>query len=111
MWTASGARAGFNRNWPSPSRGEYDPTYWGGDDEENLMNTDWDAVLLPLYRIWADAFGGSYSGATAGEVLSETAHSWIPLTGGGGAPGVQSAPPGMRGGNPAWGAMDGWTLH
>lgn len=111
MWTASGARAGFNRNWPGANRGEYDPTYWSGDDRDNLKNNDWDAVMLPLYRIWADAFGGHYAGATAGEVLSATSGNWIPLTGGGGAPGIQSAPPGMSGGNPAWGALNGWTLH
>ncbi len=113
MWTASAARAAFNPHWPGYSNGEYDPTFWdGGLIEQNLMNTDWDAVMLPLHRAWADAMAGSFHGETAGEILEEVRFgSWQPLYGGGGAVGVQVAPDGMRGGEPEWRALEGWTLH
>lgn len=113
MWTASAARAAFNPHWPGQSNGDYDPTFWAGDTvEQNLMNTDWDAVMLPLHRAWADAMAGSFSGETGGEILAEVRFgSWRPLYGGGGAVGVQVAPAGMVGGEPAWGGLEGWTLH
>ncbi len=111
MWTAASARAGYNRNWPGQSRGEYDPTWWN-IDAHNLMNTDWDALLLPLYRAFSPAPTGAFAGGgTAGEVLSELSAAWRPLSSGGGAPGIQSAPPGMSGGAPDWGALNAWRIQ
>lgn len=76
------------------------------------MNTDWDAVMLPLHRAWALAIAGSFAGETGGAILAEVRFgSWQPLYGGGGAVGVQVAPTGMVGGEPAWGGLEGWTLH
>lgn len=113
MWSVAAARAGFSRKFPDQSGGEYDPTYFDAQIEDlNLRVTDWDAVLLPLHRAWAQGSALAWDGETAGQILSAVGGGgWQPVYGGGGALGPQTAPAGMGGGAANWGAMEGWTVH
>jgi hypothetical protein len=95
MWTAAAAIAGFNWNSPAESFGQYDPTFWEASLEEvqNLKYSDWDALLLPLHRAWAEGINLVWTGETGGEILNEVRNgTWEAVFGGSGALGEQGAP-------------------
>jgi len=97
MWAVAASRSAFNPNGTGDCGGGYDPTYFA-DENMNLKYSDWDAVLLPLHRAWADADKGTFTGATGGDILTEArGGAWMPITGGGGL-GVQASPDIMKGG-------------
>jgi len=113
MWCGAAAIAGHNLNGPSPSNGEFDPTYWPPDKEKyNLKYSDWDAVLLPLHRAWAKGENRQWSGETGGEILNALKGGWMPVYGGGGALGAQGAPEIMQsGGTVNYGACEKLIVH
>jgi hypothetical protein len=114
MWTAAAAIAAHNPHNPGPSRGEYDPTFWRPAQEHwNLKYSDWDAVLLPLHRAWAQGEARVWQGETGGRILAALRHGpWEPLHGGGGAPGAQGAPRLMNeGAELDYGAAEALILH
>ncbi|MDD2597629.1 MAG: Tad domain-containing protein [Kiritimatiellae bacterium] len=114
MWSASAAIAGYNPKPLDDARGKYEVTYENnsGDKLWNLKTSDWDAVLLPLHRAWAQGKDRKWNGATAGQILNAVKGAWEPLYGGGGAPGDQGAPKLMGGGGePSYNGAEGWVVH
>ncbi len=114
MWGAAAAIAAHSVRNPAPSQGEYDPTYWSAQYKHwNLKYSDWDAVLLPLHRAWAQGEARSWTGETGGRILTDLRQgSWTPLYGAGGALGAQGAPRLMPGGGEVnWHAAEALILH
>jgi len=123
MWTVAASRAGYN---PPPSGqtkprpdcgGEYEETWFdksGRNDLWNLKTSDWDALLLPLHRAWAQGENRNWpGGVSGGKILNEVKGGpWTPLYGGGGTIGAQGAPKLMnKGADLNYGGAEGWVTH
>ncbi len=105
MWTAAAARAGY-QSPREPGPGHYETTFEKVDIDKlwNLKTSDWDAVLLPLHRAWADGRDGrAWSDFTAGQVLQQVQANL--------GVGNLAAPPGMTGGTLNTSGLDGWVMH
>ena len=115
MWTVSAAIAGYNPKPREAAEGRYEVTFEDNSKDKlwNLKTSDWDAVLLPLHRAWAQGKQGrKMEGETAGQILGQMKGGpWQPLYGGGGAPGAQGAPKLMGGGEVSYGGAEAWVLH
>jgi hypothetical protein len=71
MMAVASARAGYMNG----SEGEYNPftdSNSGGwyRSAKNLGETDWDAVLMPIRRVWASRTDGKWKGDSGADVLS-----------------------------------------
>lgn len=115
MWTVGAAIAGFNPKPRQPAEGKYEVTYEPNEGERlwNLKTSDWDGVLLPLHRAWAEGKNRNWQGETAGQILNKLKGGpWVALYGGGEALGVQGAPKGMNeGAEVSYGGAEAWVLH
>lgn len=117
MWTVTAGIAGYNPKYRQPADGQYEVTYekkdYHGQTLWNLKTSDWDAELLPLHRAQAMGRDRNWTGETAGEILGQMKSGpWVPLYGGGGAPGNETAPKLMGGGGSvSYGSAEAWVVH